>query len=104
VRYADIRTDIKSIQNTHLHIDFISAQNDRDVLANAFEVTMPVRDVLVGDTGRDIEHDDTTLPLNVVSISQATKLLLTRGIPNIETDGSEVRVELQWVDFDTKGG
>lgn len=45
---------------------------------------MPVGNVLVGDTGSNIEHDDTALSVNVVAVTQATKLLLTSGIPDIE--------------------
>ena len=51
---------------------------------------MPIRDVLVGDTGGDIEHDDTTLSLNVVAITKTTELLLSRSIPHVEADGAEV--------------
>lgn len=51
---------------------------------------MPVGNVLVGDTGGDIEHDDTTLAVDVVSISQAAELFLASGIPDIELDRAQV--------------
>ena len=51
---------------------------------------MPVGDVLVGDSGGDIEHDDTTLSVDVVSVSQTTELLLTSSIPDIELDLTQV--------------
>lgn len=51
---------------------------------------MPVGNVLVGDTRGDIEHDDTALSVNVVSITETTELLLTGGIPDIELDGTKV--------------
>ncbi len=51
---------------------------------------MPVGDVLVGDSGGDIEHDDAALSIDVVSISQAAKLFLPCGIPHIELDLAEV--------------
>lgn len=47
---------------------------------------MPVGDVLVGDAGSDIEHDDTALAVDVVTVTETTELLLTSGIPNIEAD------------------
>ena len=53
-------------------------------------LTMPVGDVLVGDSGCDIEHDDTALAVDVVAISEATKLLLSCGVPDIEKDLAEV--------------
>lgn len=45
---------------------------------------MPVGNVLVGNTGSNIEHDDTALSVNVVAVTQTTELLLTSGIPDIE--------------------
>ena len=52
--------------------------------------TVPVGNVLVGDAGGNIEHDDTALAVNVVTITETTELLLAGGIPNIELDLTEV--------------
>ncbi len=65
---------------------------------------MPVGDVLVGDAGGDVEHNDTALALDVVAVTEATELLLTRGIPDVEADRAEVRGEGESVDLDTEGG
>ena len=54
---------------------------------------MPVGNVLVGNSRSDVEHDDTALTVDVVSISQPTKLLLTSGIPNIELEFTKVGKE-----------
>jgi hypothetical protein len=51
---------------------------------------VPVGNVLVGDTGGNIEHDDTGLTVDVVTITETTELLLTGGIPDIELNGSQV--------------
>jgi hypothetical protein len=51
---------------------------------------MPVWHVLVCDTGSNIEHDDTALSVDIVSITETTKLLLTSGIPDIELDLAQV--------------
>ena len=45
---------------------------------------MPVGNVLVGDAGSNVEHDNTTLAVDVVSITKTPKLLLSCGIPDIE--------------------
>ena len=37
---------------------------------------MPVGDVLVSDPGGDVEHDDGTLALDVVTVAQTAELLL----------------------------
>lgn len=49
-------------------------------------LTVPVGNVLVGDARCNIEHDDTALPVDVVTVSQPTELLLARRIPDIELD------------------
>lgn len=74
----------------HLDVDFVSTQNNGNVLANTLDITMPIRHVLVRDTRSDIEHDNTTLALDVVSITETTKLLLSSCIPDVEADGTEV--------------
>ncbi len=51
---------------------------------------MPVGNVLVCDTGCDIKHDDTTLPVDIVAISESTKLFLPGSVPDIELDASIV--------------
>ena len=51
---------------------------------------MPRWDVLVGDTGSNIEHDDTALAIDIVTISETTELLLTSGIPHVELDRAQV--------------
>jgi hypothetical protein len=52
--------------------------------------TVPVGDILVGDTRCDVEHDDTALAVDVVSIAKTSKLLLSCGIPDIELDVAQV--------------
>jgi hypothetical protein len=51
---------------------------------------MPVGDVFVCDPGGYIEHDDTTLTLDVVTVPETTKLLLTGSIPHVKADGTKV--------------
>lgn len=53
---------------------------------------MPVGNVLVGNSGGDIKHDDTTLAVDVVTITETTELLLSGSIPDIEGDVAEVLV------------
>jgi hypothetical protein len=54
------------------------------------KLTVPVGDVLVGDARGDIEHDDTALAVDVVAVTETTKLLLTCSVPDIELDLTEV--------------
>lgn len=85
------------------NIDFVTSQNDWDVLANTDKVTVPVGYVLVGDTGRDIEHDDTALSIDVVSITETTKLFLSSSVPDVELNGAQVCCKGERVDLNTKG-
>lgn len=65
---------------------------------------MPVRHVLVCDTGCNVKHDDTTLALNIIAISEATEFLLAGGIPHVEADCAKVGRELKRMDLHTQGG
>lgn len=89
---------------TNLDVDLVSAKHDGDVLANALEVTMPVGNIFVGNARSDIEHDDSALSLDVVSITETTKLFLSSSIPDVEADGAEVGGELERVDLNTESG
>lgn len=59
---------------------------------NPMSLTVPVGNVLVGDSGGHVEHDDTALTVDVVAITQATELLLASSIPDVEGDVTEVLV------------
>jgi len=85
-----------------LDIDLVTSENDGDVLADTDKITVPVGDVLVGDARSDIEHDDTALAVDVVTVTETTELLLTCGVPNIELDLAEVGGETERVNFDTE--
>ena len=89
---------------TYFDINFVTAQHNRDVLANTLKVAMPVRHVLIRDTGGHIEHDNATLSLNIISIAQATELLLSCRVPYIKADGTEVGGELKRVNLHTESG
>lgn len=73
-----------------LDVDLVAGQDDRDVLADTDEVTVPVGDVLVGDAGSDVEHDDTALAVDVVAVAKTAELLLARGVPDIELNLTKV--------------
>jgi len=99
-----VESNSTSLDFSLLDVDFVPAKDDGDVLANTLEIPMPVGDILIRDSGGDVEHDDTALTLDVVSIAKATKLLLACSVPHVKTDGPEVGGEGQGVDFHTEGG
>ena len=44
-----------------LDVDFVAGQDDWDILANSGQISVPVRDVLVSHSRRDVKHDDRAL-------------------------------------------
>mmetsp|Transcript_6604 Transcript_6604/g.13646 ORF Transcript_6604/g.13646 Transcript_6604/m.13646 type:complete len:263 (+) Transcript_6604:210-998(+) len=90
-----VESDLLGLDLTILDFYFVSTQDNRDVLANSSQVTMPVRNILVSDTRSDIEHDNGALALNVVSVTKSSKFFLSGGIPNIEFDWTTVGVKSQ---------
>merc|ERR1712087_571744 len=56
-----------------LHVDLVADEDDWNVLAHAADVSMPVWNILVGDAGRHVEHDDGALALDVIPVTQTAK-------------------------------
>mmetsp|Transcript_8544 Transcript_8544/g.27238 ORF Transcript_8544/g.27238 Transcript_8544/m.27238 type:complete len:230 (+) Transcript_8544:343-1032(+) len=69
-----------------LHVDLVAHEDNGDVLAHTHQITMPVGHRLVRQARRDIEHNDGTLALDVVPVAEATKLLLSGGVPHMENN------------------
>lgn len=87
-----------------LDVDLVSAQDDGDVLAHSNEISVPVGHVLVCDSGGDVEHDDSALAVDVVAVSETSELLLSSGIPHVESDVSAVGGEVEGVHLHSEGG
>ena len=96
--------DLLGLNFAITNIDFVTDEDDRDGLADTGEILVPLGDVGVGDTRADIEHDDTAVATDIISVSESSEFLLTGGIPNIEDDVSVGGVERHGVHLDTKGG
>ena len=67
-----------------LDVDFVSAQDDRDVFAHAHQISVPVGHVFVRDSAGYVEQDDGAVRLDVVAVAQATQLLLSGRVPHVE--------------------
>lgn len=87
----------------YLYIDLVATEDDRNVFTHSFKVAVPVGNIFVSDTRSDVKHNDTALPLDVITITKTSELFLTRSVPNIEANSAEVGVESKRVDFNTKG-
>ena len=71
----------------------VSYEDDGDALTYPCEVLMPLRNILIGNTRSDVEHDDGTVGSNVVALPKTTQLLLPSSIPDNKTNGSMGGVE-----------
>ena len=63
---------------------------------------MPVGNIFIRDTRGNVKHDDTTLALNVVSVSKTTELFLSCSVPHVEANCAEVGVERERMHLNTE--
>lgn len=56
-----VEGNTRSLDLSLLDIDLVTAQHDGDVFTDSLQVSVPVGNVLVGDSRCNVEHDDTTL-------------------------------------------
>lgn len=60
------------------------------------QLTVPVGNVLIGDAGGYIEHDDTALPVDIITIPKTSELLLSSSVPDIKLDITQVLQEVRF--------
>jgi hypothetical protein len=99
-----VEGDLLGLNLAVTHVDFVADKHDGDGLAHTGQILVPLGHVGVSDARAHIEHDDTTVASNIVTITKASKLLLTSGIPNVEVDLTVVGEEGHGVDFDSESG
>ena len=99
-----VEGDLLGLDLSVLDIDLVAYEHNWDLLTNSGQVLVPLLDVGVGDTGADVEHDDSALSTNVVSISESSELLLACSVPNIEEHLSVGGMEWHGVDLHSQCG
>lgn len=99
-----VESDLLGLDLAIADIDFVADKDDGDGLANTSQILVPLGDVGVSDARADIEHDDTTVSTDIVSIAETTELFLTSSVPNIEFDLTMICEEGHGVDLDTESG
>jgi hypothetical protein len=97
-----VKRDLLGLDLAVLDLDLVSNEANRNVLANAGQVPVPVGNRLVGNATRHVKHDDSALAHNVVSVAEASKLLLASRVPDIVADGSAVCMKQERMDFDAE--
>ena len=85
--------DLAGLDLSVLLVNLVSDENNGDVVTDTSEILIPLGDVLVGNSGGDIEHNDRGVSTDVVTLSKSSKLFLAGGVPECKLDGSMVGVE-----------
>jgi hypothetical protein len=88
-----VEGNLLSLNFAVLDIDFVTNEHYWNVLTNTSQVLVPLRNIRVSDSSAHIEHDDSAVTTNVVTISKSSELILTCSIPNIESDLSSASEE-----------
>mmetsp|Transcript_23131 Transcript_23131/g.34243 ORF Transcript_23131/g.34243 Transcript_23131/m.34243 type:complete len:270 (+) Transcript_23131:104-913(+) len=94
-----MKSDLLGLNLAILNLHLVSSKNNRNVLTYTGKITMPVRNILVSDTGGNVKHNDGALSLDVVSITESSEFFLPCSIPYVEFDGTAVCVEYEGVYF-----
>lgn len=53
-----------------LNVDFITDEDDGDVVTDTSDITMPVWDIFISDTRSDIKHDNSTFAFDTESSAE----------------------------------
>ena len=99
-----MESDLLGLDFTVTHVNLVSDEDDGDSLTDASQILVPLGHVGVSDARADIEHDDSAVSADIVSVTETTELLLTCGVPNIEVDLSVVGEEGHGVNLDSECG
>ena len=59
-----------SLDFSVLDIDFVPTEDDWNVVTDSTKVPMPFRNVFIGNSRADIEHDDGALPTDIVPVTK----------------------------------
>lgn len=88
-----VEGDLSSFYFSVLLINFVSDEDDGNVVTDSSQILIPLGDILVGDSSGDVEHQDRGIGTDVVSFSEATQLFLSGSIPKTKLNGSMISVE-----------
>ena len=97
-----VESNLLGLHFTIFDIDLVSDEGNWDVLADSNQIFVPLWNILVSDSGADIEHDDSAMATNVISVSESSEFLLTGGIPDVEKDLTLGGEEWHWMHLNTE--
>lgn len=100
-----MKSNLIGLDLSVLDVCLVSDQTNGGVGTHLVEIHIPFLDVSIGVSVAEIEHDDSTMGVNVIALSEVSELFLASGVPDVEPDlsvsGAEVYVSndcsLGWV-------
>merc|ERR1719223_1784889 len=92
-----MKSDLLCLHFSVFDLYFVTTQNNGNILANSCQISVPIWNTLVRDTGSHIKHNNGALTLNIVSVTKPTKLLLPSCVPYNKLDRPAIRVKLKWI-------
>lgn len=98
-----VESDLSSLDFSVLTIDLVSNQNNGDVITDSGKILIPLRDIFIGNSGGDIEHDDGSMSSNIISFSESSEFFLSSSIPDIQFNSTSVSEESNIGNFDSLG-
>lgn len=98
-----VEGDLLGLHLAVFDINLVTNKNNWNVLANTSQIFVPLWYIGVSNAGANIEHDNTAVSTDVVTITKTSEFLLTSGIPNVEFDLAVVCEECHGVDLNTEG-
>lgn len=56
--------DLSGFDFSVFYVDFVSDKDHWDIIADSSDILVPFGNILIGNSGADIEHDDSTISTN----------------------------------------
>lgn len=88
-----VETDLAGLDFSVFDVGLISNETNGNVGTDLGEVLVPFVDISIGVSGGEVEHDDGTVGLDIITLSEFSEFFLTSSVPNIKGDFSKVSVE-----------
>lgn len=88
-----METDLAGLDFSVFDVGFVSDETNGNVGTDLGKVLVPFVDISVGVSGSEVKHDDGTVGLDIITLSELSEFLLSSSVPNIEGDFSKVGVE-----------
>jgi hypothetical protein len=88
-----VESDLVGLDFSVLDVGLVTNEANGNAWADLGEVLVPLVDISIGVSGGEVEHDDGTVGLDIVALSELSEFLLTSSVPNVKSDLSEIGVE-----------